>query len=167
MLFTDPRVTDGDPPRLVGIIDWEYSHTAPLYFLYEYPIFIQDNDNDKSAYSTNAILRRHFVRELRSQFPRGSEEYREAMETMMAKCSTLNTFQDIFTLCGLDWNMMKWSVVGYLRDEEGGTGKPYRGRVDWKPDPDLDSEEDELPRWVVPTAVLVTSRFLCISATSD
>jgi hypothetical protein len=29
-------------PRLVGVIDWDYSHTAPLYFLYEYPTFIQD-----------------------------------------------------------------------------------------------------------------------------
>jgi hypothetical protein len=96
----------------VGVIDWEYAHTSPLYFLYDYPIFIQDKDCDKSAYLTNAILQRHFVRELLSQFPRGSEAHTEAKETMVAKCSTLNTFEDIFILCRLEWSVMR-SVVGY------------------------------------------------------
>ncbi|KAF7553693.1 hypothetical protein G7Z17_g3435 [Cylindrodendrum hubeiense] len=42
MLFEEQ--TGGSPPRLSGIIDWEYSYTGPLYFLYEYPTFIQDFD---------------------------------------------------------------------------------------------------------------------------
>jgi hypothetical protein len=47
MLFTDPKVTH-EPPQLTGIIDWEHAQTGPLYFLYEYPIFIQDNDCEKA-----------------------------------------------------------------------------------------------------------------------
>jgi aminoglycoside phosphotransferase (APT) family kinase protein len=37
MLFTDPKHTNGAPPRLTGVIDWEYAHAAPVYFLYELP----------------------------------------------------------------------------------------------------------------------------------
>ena len=48
LLFTDPKLSDGtSPPRLIGVIDWDYAHTAPLYFLHEYPIFIQDNNSSK------------------------------------------------------------------------------------------------------------------------
>jgi len=140
MLFTDPKHTDGAPPRLTGIIDWEHAHTAPLYFLYEYPIFIQDNDSDKTAYTTNAILRPHFFRELCEQFPRDSEAYKEARECMRAKCSTLNTFRDIFMLCGMEWSVLRRCVLEYIREEREGTGMAYRGRVDWAPDPELDSD---------------------------
>ncbi|KAF5383119.1 hypothetical protein D9615_005056 [Tricholomella constricta] len=141
MLFSNP--TNDEPPRLTGIIDWEYAHTAPLYFLYEYPIFIQDNDCEKSAYATNAILRPHFVRELRAQFPRGSMASIEAKECMTAKCSTLNTFRDLFMFSGIEWDMLKPSVLGYLREEAEGVGKAYRGRLDWVPDPELGIEEKE------------------------
>ena len=42
-IFTDPSLNDGTSPlRLFGAIDWDYVHTSPLYFLYKYPIFIQD-----------------------------------------------------------------------------------------------------------------------------
>jgi hypothetical protein len=142
MLFTDPKHMNGAPPRLTGIIDWEYAHAAPLYFLYEYPIFIQDNDNEKNAYTTNAILRPHFVRELRMQFPRDSEAYLEAKECMRAKCSTLSTFRDIFMLCGLEWKILKRCALEYIHEEKEGTGKAYRGRMDWVSDPELDSDED-------------------------
>ena len=143
MLFTDPKHTNGAPPRLTGIVDWEHAHTAPVYFLYEYPIFIQDNDSDKIAYTTNVILRSHFLRELCGQFPRDSEAYMEVRECMRAKCSTLNTFRDIFMLCGMEWKMLKRCVLEYIREEKEGTGMAYRGRVDWVPDPELDSDEDK------------------------
>lgn len=143
MLFTDPKHTNGAPPRLTGIIDWEHAHTAPLYFLYEYPIFIQDNDSEKTAYTTNAILRPHFFRELCAQFPRDSEGYLEVRECMKAKCSTLNTFRDIFMLCEMEWNLLRGSALEYIREEKEGNGMPYRGRVDWVPDPELDSDGDK------------------------
>lgn len=142
MLFTDPMHANGAPPRLTGIIDWEYAHTTPLYFLYDYPIFIQDNDNEQNAYAANAILRHHFVRELYSQFPRDSEAYEEARESMRVKCSTLNTFCNIFMLCGMEWKFLKGCALEYIRQEKEGIGKVYHGREDWVPDPELDSDED-------------------------
>ena len=79
LLFTDPALSDGtSPPRLVGLIDWEHTHTAPLYFLYEYPMFIQDCDYHEHLYEENAVLRPHFVRALRKQFPPDSARYLEA-----------------------------------------------------------------------------------------
>ena len=79
LLFTDPAPRDGDfPPRLVGVIDWDHTRTTPLYFLYEYPIFIQDVDHSKHLYEENAIPRPHFVRALRKQFSPGSARYLEA-----------------------------------------------------------------------------------------
>ncbi|KIM87993.1 hypothetical protein PILCRDRAFT_85748 [Piloderma croceum F 1598] len=141
VLFTDPKYTNGAPPRLTGVIDWEYAHTAPVYFLYEYPIFIQDNDNEQNAYVTNAILRPHFVQELCTQFPRDSEAYMEVRECMSAKCSTLNTFRDIFMLCGMEWKMLKSCVLEYIREEKDGTGEAYRSRFDWVPDHEIEGDE--------------------------
>lgn len=67
-LFTEFSITGGASPRLTGVIDWENACTAPLYFLYEYPIFIQDNDCEKLPYEDNIVLRQHFVRALKGQF---------------------------------------------------------------------------------------------------
>ena len=97
-LFTDPKHSDStSPPRLIGGIDWDHAHTAPLYFLYEYPIFIQDNDRAKHLYKENAILRPHFARAIRKQFPRISARYLEARACIPSgRRSTLNIFKDIF-----------------------------------------------------------------------
>jgi hypothetical protein len=40
MLFQDAQ--DGSGLTLTRPIDFEFSHTGPIYFLYDYPIFIQD-----------------------------------------------------------------------------------------------------------------------------
>jgi hypothetical protein len=71
------------------------------------------------------------------------QAYMEVRECMRAKCSTLNTFRDIFMLCGMEWKMLKRCVLEYIREEKEGTGMAYRGRVDWVPDPELDSDEDK------------------------
>ncbi|KAF9074942.1 kinase-like domain-containing protein, partial [Rhodocollybia butyracea] len=83
------RPTDKNPPCITAVIDWENSYVGPLYFLYEYPIFIQDMSWSREYYSRNAILRRHFAERLNviDWFPRD-------------KCSTLNTFRDVFILSG-------------------------------------------------------------------
>jgi hypothetical protein len=44
-------------------------------------------------------------------------------------------------LCGLEWKILKWCVLQYIREEMEGTGKAYRGRVDWVPDAESDSQE--------------------------
>ena len=62
---------------------------------------------------------------------------------MRAKCSTLNTFHDIFMLCGMEWKILKRCVLEYICKENEGTGMAYRGQVDCVPDPELDSDEDK------------------------
>ena len=145
ILFTDPKLSDGTfPPRLIGVIDWDYAHTAPLYFLYEYPIFIQDNDSYKHLYEENAILRPHFARAIRKQFPPGSAHYLEARACIPSgRCLALNNFKDIFMISVLWSNeMIHAHLECYMAEEEAGTGKAYRGRVDWVPDAD-ESDSDE------------------------
>ncbi|KIL68648.1 hypothetical protein M378DRAFT_8688 [Amanita muscaria Koide BX008] len=145
LLFTDPTLNDGtSPPRLVGVIDWDHAHVAPLYFLYEYPVFIRDLDTDKHLYEENAILRPYFVRAIRKQFSPGSARYLEAQVSITSgKCSTLNNFKAIFMNKILWTNgMMKGILECYVAEEEAGTGKAYDGRVDWVPDPD-ESDSDE------------------------
>jgi hypothetical protein len=65
----------------------------------------------------------------------------EVRECMSAKCSTLNTFRDIFMLCGMEWKMLKSCLLEYILEEKDGTGKAYRGRFDWVPDPETDGDE--------------------------
>ncbi|WEW54857.1 hypothetical protein PRK78_000283 [Emydomyces testavorans] len=72
ILFTESE--NGAPPKLSGVIDFEYAHTGPLYYLYEYPIFIQDVSWSKHLYAENRILRAHFVQALCDEFPRESAE---------------------------------------------------------------------------------------------
>lgn len=49
MLFLD--ASDGSGPRLMGLIDFEFAHTGPAYFLYGHPIFIQDVSWSKELYA--------------------------------------------------------------------------------------------------------------------
>jgi len=62
---------------------------------------------------------------------------------MRAKCSTLNTFHDIFIVCGMEWNIFKMCVLEYMGQEREGTGMAYQGLIDWMPDPELDSDKDK------------------------
>ncbi|KAJ3506907.1 hypothetical protein NLJ89_g6602 [Agrocybe chaxingu] len=138
MLFTTPNNKSNDPPRLTAILDWEYAHTGPLYFLYDYPIFVQDADWSKELYSRNALLRRGFCHALRGQFEEGSEEHEQAKAILPAgKNSRLNNFAAIFMGdLEWDWDSMEGVVREYVQDEKQGTGKAYTGRLDWAPDPD-------------------------------
>ena len=146
LLFTDPTLSDGtSPPRLVGVIDWDHAHVAPLYFLYEYPVFIQDNDGSKHLYSENAILRPYFVRAIRKQFPPGSARYFEARACIPSgRCSILNNLKTIF-MNKIFWSdkMLQGRLKCYVAAEEAGTGKAYAdGRVDWIPDADESDSDD-------------------------
>ena len=139
------RSDNASSPCLVGVIDWDYSHTAPLYFLYEYPTFIQDISSSEHLYEENAVLRQHFVRALRGQFSPGSTRYNEVRACIPSgKCSTLNGFMDIF-MTGFTWsNRILQGLIGdYVITEGQGIGKAYEGREDWAPDPDDESESDE------------------------
>jgi predicted Ser/Thr protein kinase len=147
LLFTggisdNPGTDDVPPPRISGVIDWEYTYTGPVYFLYEYPIFIQDRDDDKAAYADNAILRSHFVRALRHCFPKGSAE-RTEVEISMKKKYILNWFHSTFVTMagGLGLQSLKTISKQYVREARDGSGKPYWGRVDYISDEEVLSED--------------------------
>ncbi|KAK7454031.1 hypothetical protein VKT23_011542 [Stygiomarasmius scandens] len=136
MLFSDPALTNGAPPMLKGIIDWEYAYVGPLYFLYEYPIFVQDVSWSKEYYARNLVLRQHFVRALQQKFSPDSEQWEEVKQCFpAAKCSTMNEYNRLL-MAGYDWDLetLKRSLEEYVKGEREGTGKPYTGRMDWTPD---------------------------------
>jgi len=145
LLFTDPKLSDGtSPPRLVSVIDWDHTHTVPLYFLYEYPMFIRDCDYYEHLYEENAILRQHFARALRKQFPPGSARYLEARACIPSgRSSILNNFKRIF-MTGVVWDdeTIYALLKPYVGTEKKGIGKAYGGRIDWVPDLD-ESDSDE------------------------
>ncbi|KAK7054673.1 hypothetical protein VNI00_003136 [Paramarasmius palmivorus] len=132
-----PSQSGDSPPTLSGVIDWENSFTGPLYFLIEYPIFIQDVHWSKEFYARNAILRAHFIRMLAAADSRiGAGTYIRDWFPH-EKSSTLNRFREIF-MTGFDYvdtKMVESIIEGYLSEEQKGTGKPYTGRIDWTPDP--------------------------------
>jgi hypothetical protein len=141
LLFIHDTTVPSGPPRLSGVIDWEYSHTGPLYFLYDYPIFIQDNDYDKSAFAENALLRNHFVRALLHSFPKGSTD-RAGVRACMRKNYTLNGFYNIFMVMASGRGMfLKGGAEEYIENIEGGSGHPYEGRVDYVSDEEALSDD--------------------------
>jgi len=142
LLFTEPDSDNNRPPRISGIIDWEYAYTGPAYFLYEYPIFIQDSDDNKGAYADNVILRRHFVRSLRRCFPKGSID-RADVKTSMKKNYTLNWFGRVFIRMAGGFPLESSKMLGreYVSDVRHGTGKTYQGRMDYVSDEEVLSDD--------------------------
>ena len=138
ILFTESEYDA--TPRLSGVIDFEYAHTGPLYYLYEYPIFIQDVSWSKHLYSENSVLRVHFVQALCDQLPQSSEARRLIIACMNFKNFLLNDFQRIFMSSELSESTMAGLSSEYLNSARAGTGLAYSGRPDYKPEIMSDSQ---------------------------
>lgn len=138
------------PPKISAIIDWDWSHTAPLETIWEYPVFITDVDFREEEYADNKVLRKHYVASLMQRFPENLPERKLVKQCFRDKCFTLNGFYRIL--------MRRWDddcegaiVNSYLRSVRGVDNDslaPYGGRWDWVMDSDLDdsdveSEDDE------------------------
>lgn len=132
------------PPILSGVIDFEYAYTGPLYYLHEYPIFIQDVDFSPELYEQNAILRPHFVRALRQSFPKDSADAISARDIMREKNYLLNSFPGIMEVIkSNDPPQVKRNcLLCFLEGWRDGTGPAYNGRRDYVPDPELESDQD-------------------------
>lgn len=121
------KSTDSGMPYISGVLDWEYAQTGPLYFSYEYPIFIQDSDDNKLAYTENAVLRSHFVHMLLQLFPSQSNE-RSTIKMCMKKNYIMNGFRDIFMIvASMRELFLKRSAEEYVENVENGSGQPYEG----------------------------------------
>ena len=147
LLFTGGGSTaDGheSPPRLSGVIDWEFAYTGPVHFLYKFPIFIQDSTFNKAAYSDNAILRPHFVRALREFFPKGSSD-RIELNASIKVDYILNQYHILFVVLagGPELEMFKkYALELYVSNVHEGTKDGYYGRDDYSSDGDVPSDSD-------------------------
>lgn len=91
MLFVYDRDSN-QPPQLSGIVDWEHTYTGPLYYLYEYPIFIQESTTGKKDFIKNRALRSHFAYALEQQFPAGSADALAVQSCLKSKRHILGMF---------------------------------------------------------------------------
>jgi len=125
---------------LSGIIDWEYAQTGPLYFFYDYPIFIQDTYEEPDAYVENKILRTHFVEAITQQFPDGSLELDEVLKSM-DKNFTISGFKNrIIGAISYGKEAFEFNVRGYVIDHEQRTGRVYEGGPEQEVEEELSDE---------------------------
>ncbi|KAM0340595.1 hypothetical protein ACHAPU_010432 [Fusarium lateritium] len=129
MLFLESP--DGSGPKLTGLIDFEFAHTGPAYYLYDYPIFIQDVSWSRSLYAENAILRAHFVSQIFNGLA-DSDARKVFITAINTKCFLLNSFQDAFMSMKCSKDTLTQSATYYLKSLRDGTGIAYSGRPDYK-----------------------------------
>ncbi|KAL2186642.1 hypothetical protein L209DRAFT_765504 [Thermothelomyces heterothallicus CBS 203.75] len=119
MFFLEP--SDGSGPKLSGLIDFEYAHTGPLYFLYDYPIFIQDMSWSKGLYAENAILRAYLVRAIYKSLP-NSEARSTFTASVNEKNFVLNVLRDSFMTLKCSEKTLINSSTYYVQNLRNGIG---------------------------------------------
>jgi hypothetical protein len=131
MLFVESP--NGLGLKLTGLIDFEYAYTGPLYFLYEYPVLIQDASWSKELYAKNAVLRAHFVKTIYEALP-NPEARATFIASVNGKSFALSGFNDAFmAFQGLEETLID-SATYYLQSLRDGTGLAYSGRLDYTPE---------------------------------
>lgn len=129
------------PPKISGIIDWDWSYTGLLYYLSEYPREILDFEDEPESFDDNKKLRKHFVSSLANHFPKGSADREQVKQSFREKSHIMNSFSDTFV-------DHVWPAEGELPMvrrylNQIGTGEPaYSGVDDWQPDSELESESE-------------------------
>jgi hypothetical protein len=135
------------PPKISGIIDWDWSQTSTLESLYSYPCWIINgyNGNQQNEWADNKVLRKHFVASIDQYFPRDSPERKLVRKCFREKCYLLNCFNDRF-MCQAYSRHKTMRVDGFLDGVRGlcheMDSHPYR-RFDWKADSDLEDSDAE------------------------
>jgi predicted Ser/Thr protein kinase len=128
-------------PALSGLIDWEWAHTGPAYYFYEYPGFIFDDDDPLGAVDHEA-LRQHFADTLYKAFPDGSPEHQEVVQSL-DKNFTLNGYY-FEIICGTLWERGPFERKAryYVDTVEDGTGVPYDDGLGNYSDDEEESSDD-------------------------
>jgi aminoglycoside phosphotransferase (APT) family kinase protein len=128
MLFVESP--NGLGLKLTGLIDFEYAYTGPLYFLYEYPVLIQDVSWSKELYAKNAVLRAHFVKAIYEALP-NPQARATFIASMNGKTFAVSGFKDAFmTFQGSEETLINTATY-YLQSLRDGTGLAYSGRLDY------------------------------------
>ena len=143
LLFVGGRsVGELEDLKLTGVIDWEYVYIGPVYYLYEYPIFIQDTWEQDPDYDWKAILRKHFILSLIRSFPKGSHGRKEVRECMQKEfvlefCQRTVVHQGV-SLKGHLGELLE----AFVTDAQNGTGRVYDGRDNFENVRDIESEDE-------------------------
>ncbi|KAM0714421.1 hypothetical protein Q7P37_010208 [Cladosporium fusiforme] len=136
------------PPKITGIIDWDWAYVGPLYYLFEYPKAITGNVMTDKEDEENKIVRKHFVKALAQHFPKGSTD-----REMVRRC--FREKSDYITLAlryFVDWmngdtEEELGCTRGFLKRIRGDYGPdfphhPYGCIEDWEPDSDLECDDE-------------------------
>lgn len=134
-------------PKITGVIDWEWSHTGLLYYLFEYPKQLWDHIHETpEALAENKVLRKHFVSALTRYFPRGSVERELVRRCFREKNYPMSGFEDTFMLCLVHPEIQEGIVEEFLRtlkgDDPSLDNSPYL-LPDWEHDSELESGDEE------------------------
>lgn len=147
MLFTWPNKNVAQ--KLSAIVDWDYSYAGPLYYLYDYPAFVQDDecsDDDVAKWSQNKHLRKRLVSALLHSFPKGSEDRLDVRECFRQKSYMYNVFETVFMYVRLRGGRELAAVRRYKNGICGGTQErdffPYNGRCEWTPGSRPESDDE-------------------------
>lgn len=138
LLFTRPP-----DAKLTAVIDWDNSHTAPRHFIYDFPIFLQNDPYRKDDWAINRTLRREFVGSIlrhlegrRVPGEGGDDQVAAAKSAFSRKSYFVNRFAAVFMMLEVpieeeerrEWAAMRESLVKcFVEDLEGGKGNPYDG----------------------------------------
>jgi Phosphotransferase enzyme family len=144
LLFAGGRsVGESDDLQLTGVIDWEYSYYGPVYYLYEYPLFLRDTWEKDPDSEWKAILRKYFVRTLIRAFPKDSEARKEVRECM-AKEPVLEFLrrQIVSMGAGLKDDLGLLTEI-FIKEVREGTRPSYDGQEDFENVQDIESEDEE------------------------
>jgi Ser/Thr protein kinase RdoA (MazF antagonist) len=133
---------DGMPPKIRGVIDWDWSYIGLLYYLCEYPRRIQDWDFAPECHDDNQILRKHFVKCFANHFPKASADREAVKQSFREKNHTMNFFQDTFMNHLWDPREEFSVVESYMNDI--GMGEPAYGGIEgWQPDSEAESDDED------------------------
>lgn len=141
--------TDEDaPPKITGVIDWDWAFTGPSYYLFEYPPSLIECKNWEDDEHELKLLRKHFVKVLSQRYPKGSAERANVKRCFKEKTDTLNRFPRVFCDYGFETDELTYNCTrGYLKTitrtyDESYVYHPYGGCSDYEPDSDPESDDE-------------------------
>lgn len=139
------------PPKISGIIDWDWSYVGLAYHLYDYSDVTIDYHLDEDNFAENKTLRKHFVRCLLRRHPKGSPERAAIQECFREKSYVLNHFKLISVRW--EWSKPEQEInalnyyLGHLTGKDAdGNDHDMRGDCaygdleEWHPDTDVESD---------------------------
>jgi len=144
LLFTHDDKSQA--PKLTAVIDWDWGATGLLYYLCEYPWWLNDICGIPEEWIENMLLRKQFVSSMLHHFPRHSADREEIRQCFRQKCWRLNQWKMRFmevrwTDPSFETSLVK-GYAKFLKGEHGNMACMLYDVSDWEPDSDPESEDD-------------------------